>query len=441
MVPATTLEELYNNLNRSEGFALEDAMMYVNEIFDRQVKLIRRQLLVGDRKDETIFVCGQRGTGKTTALTFLPDERIREKFAVVYVRPGISVESGEGENRALSIVNVMVNIAETLIRSAKDKKVDAFFQESALPFINFVKKVNGKLVEEEIRLDRDFHAHAEEVMNGVLKAVFSLDRERSKRRQIRETFDAKIEELHVELQKLIASFEKLVAGGKPLLLVIDDWEKLIEQDSIQNIFGAGIQDLKRLQCRKVVSIPVMAAANESGRQNITNTSFFTLKIESNPFHSESSGGGSAEEAVEINRNRQLFKKIIMSRIDPAVQDTLVDDASIAAATDASGGIVRQFLEIMATAAIEALVSNSKYLRKDFVDTAARHRSSIPQLGVDMKQGLKELLIKVQQTHDRPDGIDAGLFEFAIANGYLIFNLNGRFSYRPNPLIRHLLSKS
>jgi len=80
--PAKTINEFVNNLFLG-ALTQEQADFYV-PFYDFKIKEIRDSLIYDNQlAHQTIYLMGQVGTGKTTALNFLPDEKIYEKFHVI----------------------------------------------------------------------------------------------------------------------------------------------------------------------------------------------------------------------------------------------------------------------------------------------------------------------------------------------------------------------
>ena len=78
MRKANDIIELYKNL--TPGPLDKSASEFYIEVYQEQIEKIRFSLLTNEDHTQTIYVAGQSGTGKTTALNFLPDSSIEENF-------------------------------------------------------------------------------------------------------------------------------------------------------------------------------------------------------------------------------------------------------------------------------------------------------------------------------------------------------------------------
>lgn len=444
MEPALSVAGLMNNLDVDESASQIADSMYVHALYQKHIEKLRFHLLESLRKNQTFFVAGQSGTGKSTALRFLPNKDIHDKFKVIYVKPGVAAELDAIDGKEVNIINVMVNIAETLVKVAKgldlehrNKKGERYILECGGHFVQYVKQLRGHLTIEEVRADGNLVESAAKIsVEAILKYFTSLERERTSRKEVREVFAARIEDLQSELQKLIAEFENRLTGGKPVLLIIDDWEKLKNPDSIEKVFGLGISVLKQLNCSKVMAIPIKTAANESVAQEFLGTQVFFLKIKENPHPHQNVYPEDAFES--IRQTRDALKEVVLSRIDEHLRDDMFDQQALEKAIDYSGGILRQYLFIAKSAAAEAGQSSSSRIRLEHVNRAARMVGDSMVLAVSMNPADKRALEYIYAHRLPSSELDPKLFQKLIINVYVIYNRNGLPCYHPNPLLEEML---
>ena len=79
MKTAQNLEELYKNFTPSKYLTQEEKEFYI-DLYGNKIKKLERQLLLSENRQETFYVSGQSGSGKTTALHFLSNKRMDKKF-------------------------------------------------------------------------------------------------------------------------------------------------------------------------------------------------------------------------------------------------------------------------------------------------------------------------------------------------------------------------
>ena len=82
---ANSIVDFYNNLSpHTILFKNEDDEQYV-PVYEETLTRLRSELIANQRHDATFYIAGQSGTGKTTAMNFLPDDKFDKKFKVVYL--------------------------------------------------------------------------------------------------------------------------------------------------------------------------------------------------------------------------------------------------------------------------------------------------------------------------------------------------------------------
>lgn len=436
VTPALDVVGLMNNLYHRNGFDDLDPSMYVHAMYQDQIEDLRFELVSSNQVDQSFFVIGQSGTGKTTALTFLPDERIKERFEVVYVKPGIDPEVDRQDGKEVNVVNVMINIAETLMKVASKKGRPNFVLEAKNRFAELVKRYDGTLSEEILRTGETLEENIEDAANAVIHLFTGFEREKSKRRLMRELFTTRIEDLQNELQSLILSFEIHVAAKRPILMIIDDWEKLRQPESIDNVFRAGIPVIMRLRCRKIISIPVLVATSDFGVQKFSGQSWnFFFKVAPNP---REDVHVTAYEADKIKQNAQVFRDIVLSRIDNDLREGMVDEAAFSEAIRLSGGNIRQYVLIMWRAATWSGRKGLSRITRESVDAAAHHIVDPWVFNISSNPPLQIFLERVKRTGTVPEDADPAIFQTLLLDGLLIYNRNGKSCYFPNPLVDFML---
>lgn len=434
MVPATDVIELMNNLEVLNGFDVQDEAMHIKRLFSENVREMRFKLIKSQSVQHTLFVVGQSGTGKTTALTFLPDAEIKQKFAVLHVKPSLTPELNRSDDGELNIANVLVNIANTIFQDASSRTGEKFIIKHAKNFLDLFKTMTGLLEINETRSGET----GEEIGLSLLKWITRLDLEKHYHRQVREYFKGKIGDLVQALQDVIFAYETEVVGGKPLLLIIDDWEKLRDPKALENIFLDGISDLMDLECRKVISLPVSLSARDIRTPTYLGTFYFINKVLPNPAHHADDQHDGAAEAQKIQENFQVFREIVQARIGATFVADMVAEEVLDIAVRKSGGIIRQYLSIMAEAATKAGLEGAQMIRNSHVEEACRHLVTHMAFGISLNPRMQELLSYVKSHHACPPKADLHLLEPAITNNYIVFNKNGQPCYHINPLLEEMI---
>ena len=91
-----------------------NAHFHVN-IFDDTIEDIRTELDYNELSKHTIYITGQSGAGKTTALNFLPDERTKEKYEAVKFYGNELLELDD-----VNVIDILLMISYQLIKDNKE---------------------------------------------------------------------------------------------------------------------------------------------------------------------------------------------------------------------------------------------------------------------------------------------------------------------------------
>lgn len=437
MVPAVDVDGLANNLSDRNGMDLVDEKMYVRELFAQEIATVRDRILY-DRNDFlTVFISGQMGAGKTTALTFLADSEVKVTFFPIHVKPTMSIDLAKIDDEDVNVVDVLMNIGEVLFKIARDFKKDAFILNHREQFEQIEKSVNDKLQITEFKEGRT----PEEWGLALVKFFTGFNSEKLYRKEVRETFKYRTYDLQQYLDRMIFDFEEIVIPGKRALLIIDDWEKLRNAKGLQNVFENGMPDLMRLRCKKIIPIPVHLQALRIGRDIYRNAIYFALKILPNP-HANETHEEAGEESIFIANNRALLKEIVMRRIDVSRQQDLFDQGVLDRAVEMSGGIVRQFLVIVYEAATAARMrGSSQKVRMEHLEDAIHTMRRGISVEVVFDGELVNSLNHIREHFLPPADSNREKLVEAFVNLYIICNMNGDPCFHLNPLLIDTIRKN
>ena len=423
--PAANLVDLWNRLEEKDALKLEDKDFYI-PIFDAIItEELRIKLLQGQHPTKSYYLIGQVGTGKTTALNFLPDEEINARFHIVHPDPNNYVDSYFLKEEPVYIADILMCTAYELLQGAEELT------------LKFVKKINN--IYAEIKGNRvQITENAENILDGFFKEairIFTKFRTDSfYRKYFRETFRHKTIDLIQVFNTIITNYEEQVLKGeRELLLIIDGWEKIRNRESLTRIFNNGMSDLDKLKVRKIVIIPPIVADLPHYNNEFNQTKNFILKVKSNPFEAANS-----EEEQNLTANKDKLKDLIWKRVqDPS----LIQTEALELGIQYSGGIIRQFMALMAAATFRAFVSSSSIVRPEHVEAAFREQSANMKMGVTLNPQRRKVLEEVYHHHSykSQDENNQSVFIECVQSNFIIFNKNGDVCYWVNPLVEDLFS--
>lgn len=431
MTPAANINDFVNNLLL--GFLTVNEKAFYVPVYEEKLMEIKDLILYDRLENQTIYVMGQVGTGKTTALNFLPDQDIHSQFEVITFYATDLFDMND-----VDIADVLLIVAYQLMRGKPG--LEQKFQ-------NELEKIRKKLEGvsfERIEEDQISKGGGGEIRAGIgnspigrflglLKAgvdVFANIRMDSHSREIvREVFNVSPRDIFEVTNKVVEAYkEEVLAYKKQLLLVFNELDHVRNAEKIKKLFVDNRQYLDRLRCKKVISVPVVLMTYGEFQQSRDITSeYLGLKLLPNPIVGSES---TAATQIEIAKNKDFFRQIVFRRIAPGFN--LIEEDAIDYAIMKSGGIIRQFIKILSYAGRRVRMLNRPSITLDDVDYGAdRVRQELEASIIGMEK--IRLLESVRVNHTPKVDNEDLLIECFLAN-QIIGMRNDPTWYSLNPLI-------
>ena len=334
---AQTIKEIYNIFKPEEFLTPEKKEFYVN-IFEKDLKYIADIMEWSENESETIFVAGQPGNGKSTALRMLPIEHkiIQDEYEILYLNgrdkfdPAVPVDA----------IDVMLMIG--FLFANKDKKLKNEYiskleklQSEKLGELGKIAEHIGKQLEsEKTQTNAGFGIDLKFLKIGAdFEDNFRFDEET--KLTTRKLLKSKKKDF-IDLTNEIIKKYKHTLDDKKILLVVDDIEKLNDSDSI---FTHDIGVLLQIECAKIITMPIhLKRKNAFAGQTAIE---FSIKLKEK------------KEDNCITKNIDLLREIIYKRIDPDKKAFLIDDNAIDKIVLMSGGNIRQLTTLVKNSALDA----------------------------------------------------------------------------------------
>ncbi|MEM8526966.1 MAG: hypothetical protein AAGG68_20170 [Bacteroidota bacterium] len=355
MKKAENIIELYRNLNPFKPLDPHmDKDQFIN-FYKNIIDDLRFQIIMGDIPQQTLYVTGQTGTGKTTALLFLPDETIEQDFETINLMADELFDLND-----IDIIDILLRLSFELIED--HPKLQQTYTEE---LEKIKKKVEGRYEEtlENSAANKQnvggsvgfgngdgwkLGLHQMLSMIGVnVDFKASLERDKSVRKVTREIFTFNKEDLKGMVNKIIHELEEIIAPKK-VLLVFHNLERLQDANQINSLFVDNRQFLEQINCRKLISGPVILTTNP---KFMGETHVFSIKLDHYPEDKD------LISKQTIDQNKANLKKVIESRI--AEGANLIEPDAIELAIKLSGGIIRQFIYIVRNAAKRVAMYNKE----------------------------------------------------------------------------------
>ncbi|MEO1714339.1 MAG: hypothetical protein AAFU60_13490, partial [Bacteroidota bacterium] len=258
MKPATNMIELVRNLAPARLLTQADKEFYV-PIYSDVLRKLRYQLVVSQSKKETYYTSGQSGTGKTTALNFLPNTDLEDQFAVHFLYGNELFDLSD-----VDIIDVLLMICYELIKGKP--KLETQFAES----LNRIRDKNEGILEETTVVDDGTTTSGGASINlglgnSPISSFFklfkvgadfftSLKLDKKYRQITRRAFAFQKQDLLALTNQIIESYLLEVAPGKELLLIFNELDHIKQPQLISELFITNRYLFEELRCKKVISV-------------------------------------------------------------------------------------------------------------------------------------------------------------------------------------------
>lgn len=339
MSQANNIKGLVRNLDKIVSKDMNE-QWYV-PIYEKELNKIRKELLFA-HPSETFFIAGQSGNGKTTALSFLVNDDVKDKFRPIY----ISSTEFSANIYDFNMADILYGLSIELIKLNTNS---ALFLED----VGILKKIHdGEIEEKQLRqVEQKYLAKANIEASAGFKfwsffgfkssLANNISYNKNAKKIIRETISAKIKDFLKILNDIIFELE----SKKPLLVIIDDLEKIRNLEQIRALFIEQRFIFDRINCIKIITIPGHLPENAQFRAN-TKLFYLGKKIKKSPFSDLSS------KEQEVAKTKKELATLINKRINKNVK--IIHPKVLQKAVDYSMGIPNLLIQIIREAAINAL---------------------------------------------------------------------------------------
>lgn len=422
---AKNITELSHQLFYNQPVTIAQKEYYV-PIYQELIDILKDDIINEPSQKKTFYIAGQSGTGKTTAMNFLPDDEIKKNFAPLYIDYRDLLNFGDAD-----IIDVLLMLGFKL--SEEHKNIKKKFDDT-------LKKIyethHGKLeqttntakarkseagLEVEAGIGTKFFKLLS--LGGKLFTSFKMDKE--VRKVTREFFYFKKVELLELTNDIISKWYEVNGDEKKLLIFFDDFDKLRVPKQINSIFLENRTYFENIECLKVVSIPMHLTANHEFNTASTYLKTFYLKLKNNPTHSNHP----SSDKNEIEANKKAFVEIIKSRYEGDLIDENVFDKAI----EISGGIIRQYVQLLEAAAKKVRrLKGIKISLNDLDDAISEKRKQLSMTIIG--EELIKMLLYIHKNNE-PYKVDSILFTKAVLYLQVIAHPNFDTWYDVNPLIK------
>lgn len=421
---ADDLKQLYINLN-NVGALYRQATgddFYI-PLYDRKLKELRTALSIDPYSPDCFYIYGQPGSGKSTALNYFADEELKTCYEIILIKGRELFDLQD-----VDIIDVLLMLALDLLALLKDK---SSFKET-------VDKIYAQYIEhEELILEsekKSSSAVAAEACLGVslsglwkllgihirsnLKNEYHL--EKNKREICRRFFSVSKTDFLELINRMLRQYSK-ENGGKKILAIFDDLEKIVDPAQMHALFIENRNYLMEMECKKIIITPVSLALNVRFLHDVKEC-FLGLKVrERIPVD---------KKTDELKEDCLLLRRIALKRVN---RPELYGEGVIEEATRYSGGNIRQFIRLLGEACLHAFMNRGLSISKDDMDMAVAKLKRNMQPAM-MNDRPMLLLLKSVKEHQSGNQSDSALLAIALSSLFVFIYQNGDWWSHVNPLI-------
>lgn len=413
MKKASTIRDIYNIFD-PQSYLKQDTKNYYIDIYKDFTDDLHDRLELSD-SEETIFVAGQSGNGKSSALQlFSSNYPDLNDYYDIKILNGRNVFA----EKDIDVADILLMIAFTIIEEHENLKneflavLEDMRKKKLSELEEIEEKTNSNSTSEKGDLISGFKINLGLLKIGMdFKDTFKVDNQNKK--VIRELIKLKKKDFIDKINEIIRKYKRdILKEKKRLLLIIDDIEKIKDSD---HIFTDEMSTILQIECSKIITMPIYLKRINTFAGYVAKEISFKLKTRNNEF---------------IPENIEKLVNIITARLE---NNDLIDSDAKELIAKKSGGNIRQLIKIVKESALKANRNKSTTIILDDVKDALL---DIKRDYSSASMEIKDFLDFIKENKNPKDYNDDSMKKLKLAtNQSLIFAYyNGEIWYDLNPII-------
>jgi hypothetical protein len=422
---ADDLIDIYQQFETVNPLTPKDKDFYI-DIYDKDIRELRNKIILNQNPNKAFFVTGQSGNGKTTALNFLQNEKILKLYDVKVISGNNYLNLDD-----IDIIDIILTIG--FIFAESDNKIKEKYFEKLEEFkkkkLGELKKYKETTILDDIEKGSkgDFGAKLSllSLINFGAGFFENFKHNERSREIVREAFSFDKFELIDLINDMISNYED-TQHNKRQLIIIDDLEKIRRGEQAEKIFIQHADVFEKIECVKIITLPVYISANHALYQNMFKFSIRTIE---NPHKQDN-------EKNLLEKNKKILENLILTRL---ADKSLIKKEALKLSVEKSGGNIRSLINIIQTATIIVLSESEDYEEKKYEKISEKNiRNSIeniaelPYLAV---MGRIKALKQIKDTNKEPDKEFRDDFIKSILDNTIYAYFNGLPWYEINPIVK------
>ncbi|MEL4895350.1 ATP-binding protein [Crocosphaera sp. Alani8] len=368
---AKNLKEAYQvcNLDPLKGETIK--LYYVDLSKVRNTKAIAQVDTILDfKKPEeftTILFTGHRGCGKSTELRRI-EERWQEKYFIVYLETDREIDIQDA--RYIDLYLVLIKQIEYEIRQRGIKFNDELLSNFEAWFKEITQETE-ETVEKSVSMSGTLDVNSSPfpipfVAKLLVKLLAQIKGSDKRKTTIRQTLEQDISRLQADVNFLLDDGFKKIQHKFPQyqgFLVIFDNLDLVTPGVGDHLFFDYAAQLQALRCNIIYTVPISAIYSAKRINNFFDNSNIVPMINIYNLQRDEADLSYQEEALKA------VAELIKVRVN--IEDVFADEEDLLSLAKASGGHVRQLMQMMRTAIISADSKGSPKIDSEDVQIAIK----------------------------------------------------------------------
>ena len=315
----------------------------------------------------TILFTGHRGCGKSTELRRI-EERWQEKYFIIYLEADQEIDIQDA--RYIDLYLVLIKQIEYELRQRGIK----FNDQLLINFEAWFKEITEETeetVEKSVSMSGTLDVSSSPfpipfIAKLLVKLLAQIKGSDKRKKTIRQTLEQDISRLQADVNFLLDDgFRKLqqkFPQYQGFLVIFDNLDRVTPEVGDHLFFDYAAQ-LQALRCNIIYTVPISIIYSAKKVNNFFDNSNIVPMINIYNLQRDKSDLDYQEEALKA------VAKLIEVRVD--IQDIFADYEDLLSLAKASGGHVRQLMQMMRTAIISANAKGNPKINSEDVQTAIK----------------------------------------------------------------------
>ncbi|NOT53989.1 MAG: hypothetical protein HOP18_05230 [Deltaproteobacteria bacterium] len=430
----TPLEQSYLNFDQIRPIEPDgaDAKFHI-DVNAKSVKRLFLDLRLQARQNLKILFSGHKGCGKSTQLNYLAAApEINEDFLVVKYSIQDLLNPDDLDHIDL-LVSMALKAYEAAYKAGlpASKQLQKKVQELADQLHGLIERTTTTASGRKGESGVAGEVGVPSILDFITFRFFArYQLEFSTRDEVRKHYRPRLNELVDTLNAILDEIRLSLAGRKNILIVVDDTDKSPLDKSLY-VFEQNGMHLAKPKCFVIYVIDMALVC--TGRFRATEAAIGKATILPN-LRLTNVAGGVDEEA---KANRTLLTRIAHSRMDA----TLIDEDALNEVITMSGGVMREFMALMAKSISTTLIEERPRVTRADVDRAVIDTRNGFSLGANHIKILKEVLRDPRWDPDSLVEDARSPFLDLLHTLALLEYRNGEDRWRqPHPIVKKLVER-